>query len=463
MTEASPRARRRRGLRFRITAMFALGGLFISAALALVMYEAAERYLLRQRERTATRQAYLDARVLRDALRSEETDPNEALADLQLPASSSVVLAYEGQWYGTSVALSQDNLPDGLRELVDAGEPARQRVAVRGRPELIVGVPIPEVDAGYFEAFSLADLESNLGVIRTTVLLGAAATTLATALLGFWVGRRTLRPVHEVSVAAATIAAGDLSTRLDAGGDPDLEPLAESFNAMVDALQERTQRDARFVSDVSHELRSPLTTLATAASVLERRRAELPERARVSLDLLVAEIERFQRVVEELLELSRAEAGSDALDLQPVRLSDLVMHTVTRNDGAPPVIEIEPDVAATPLLTDKRRLERVLVNLLENARTHGGGATAVSVQRANGRVRITVDDDGPGVPAKERERVFERFFRGAASGRRGTTSGTGLGLALVAEHARAMNGRAWVENAPSGGARFVLEVPWTPA
>ncbi|MGH9026937.1 MAG: ATP-binding protein [Acidimicrobiia bacterium] len=463
MSESEPRGRSRRGLRFRITATFALGGLFISAALAFLMYEIADRYLVRQRERTATRQAYLDARVLRDSLRSADTDPNEALDSLQLPSSSSVVLQYQGQWYGTSVALSEDNLPDGLRDLVRTGAPARQRVMIRGRPDLVVGVPIPEVDAGYFEVFSLTELDSTLGVIRTTVLVGAAATTLATALLGFWVGRRTLRPVHEVSTAAATIAAGDLSTRLDAGGDPDLEPLAESFNSMVDALQERTRRDTRFVSDVSHELRSPLTTLATAASVLERRRDELPERARVSLDLLVAEIERFQRVVEELLELSRAEAGSDALDLQPVRLSDLVLHTVTRSDGAPPVIEIEPDVAATPLLTDKRRLERVLVNLLENARTHGGGATAVSVHRSDGQVQIAVDDDGPGVPAKERERVFERFFRGAASGRRGTTSGTGLGLALVAEHARAMHGRAWVEDTPGGGARFVLEVPWTPA
>lgn len=463
MTEAQPRGRSRRGLRFRITVWFAVGGLVISTALAFVMYEIADRYLVRQRERTATRQAYLDARLLRDSLRSTDTDPNEALASLQLPSSSSVVLQYRGRWYGTSVALSEDNLPDGLREVVGEGSPARQRVLVRDQPDLVVGVPIPEVDAGYYEVFSLAELDSTLGVIRTTVLLGAAATTLAMALLGFWVGRRTLRPVHEVSLAAATIAAGDLSTRLDAGGDPDLEPLADSFNAMVDALQERTERDTRFVSDVSHELRSPLTTLATAASVLERRRSEMPERARVSLDLLVAEIERFQRVVEELLELSRAEAGSDALDLQPVRLSDLVLHTVTRNDGAPPVIKIEPDVASTPLLTDKRRLERVLVNLLENARTHGGGATAVFVHRSNGQVRIAVDDDGPGVPPAERARVFERFFRGAASGRRGTTSGTGLGLALVAEHARAMHGRAWVEDAPGGGARFVLEVPWTPA
>jgi two-component system, OmpR family, sensor histidine kinase MtrB len=463
MSKAATRPRRRRGLRFRITATFALGGLFISAVLALVMYDIAERYLVRQRERTATRQAYLDARVVRDALRSEETDPNEALDSLQLPPSSSVVLERDGLWYGTSVAVARENLPEELRDLVLDGQPARQRVEIRGVPDLVVGVPIPEVDAGYFEVFSLEEVDSSLGVIRTTVMLGAAATTLMTAVLGFWVGRRTLRPVQEVSLAAATIAGGDLETRLDARGDPDLEPLAESFNSMVDALQERIQRDARFVSDVSHELRSPLTTLATAASVLQRRREELPERSRVSLDLLVAEIERFQRVVEELLELSRAEAGSDALDLQPVRLSDLVLHTVTRSDGSPPVIRIAPDIADTPLLTDKRRMERVLVNLLDNARTHGGGATAVAVVRANGQVRIAVDDDGPGIPARERTRVFQRFFRGAASGRRGTTSGTGLGLALVAEHARAMHGKAWVEDAPGGGARFILEVPWTPA
>jgi two-component system, OmpR family, sensor histidine kinase MtrB len=453
----------RRGLRFRITATFAIGGLVISAILALVMYGIAERYLVRQRERTATRQAYLNARVLRDALRSPETDPDEALDDLQLPASSSVVLSADGRWYGTSVAVGRDSLPEGLRDLVDDGQPARQRLDIRDQPDLVVGVPIPAVDANYFEVFSLEEVESNLGVIRLTVLAGAAATTLATALLGFWVARRTLRPVQEVSVVAATIASGDLSTRLDARGDPDLEPLADSFNSMVERLEERIERDNRFVSDVSHELRSPLTTLATSASVLQRRRDELPERARTSLDLLVAEIERFERVVAELLELSRAEADSDALDLQPVRLSDLVLHTVTRSASALPLIDVEPEVADTPVLADKRRLERVLVNLLENARTHGGGATAVTVGRTDGRVHMAVDDDGPGVPERERSRVFERFFRGAVSGRRGTTSGTGLGLALVQEHARAMDGRAWVEDAPGGGARFVFEFPWTPA
>jgi two-component system, OmpR family, sensor histidine kinase MtrB len=234
----------------------------------------------------------------------------------------------------------------------------------------------------------------------------------------------------------------------------------------VDALQGRIERDARFVSDVSHELRSPLTTLATAVQVLEARRGELPERSQLALDLVVDEIARFQHVVSELLELSRADAGVEDLDLEPVHLGELVLQAASRLDGAATTVEIDPAVAATAILADKRRLERVLVNLFDNAQTHGEGLAAIHVRRHDDVVRVEVEDNGPGVPPEEREAVFERFFRGAVSGRRGTDSGAGLGLALVSEHIAAHGGRVWVEDRDDPqvtGARFVVEIPWREA
>jgi two-component system, OmpR family, sensor histidine kinase MtrB len=230
---------------------------------------------------------------------------------------------------------------------------------------------------------------------------------------------------------------------------------------MVDALTDRIERDARFVSDVSHELRSPLTTLAMAASVLQTRRGQLSERDQIALDLLVDEVNRFEQVLGELLELSRVDAGAAPLALEPVRLDELVHHVIGSRPDFP--VDADPLVATEFVLVDKRRIERVLVNLLDNARTHGGGVASLSIHQADGRVQIAVSDRGPGVDPADRDRVFERFSRGAAAGRRGDTAGAGLGLSLVREHVRLHGGTVWVEDGPDGrGARFVVELPWEP-
>jgi signal transduction histidine kinase len=211
-------------------------------------------------------------------------------------------------------------------------------------------------------------------------------------------------------------------------------------------------------------LRSPLTTLATAVQVLQARRDELPERSRLALDLVVDEIARFQHVVQELLELSRADAGVERLEQEPVRLGELVLQAASRLDGQETTVEIDSAVASSPVLADKRRLERVLVNLFDNACTHGEGLAAIRVVRMGDCARVEVDDNGPGIPETERDAVFERFFRGAVSGRRGTDSGVGLGLALVTEHVAAHGGRVWVEDRDDApGARFVFEIPWRDA
>ena len=195
--------------------------------------------------------------------------------------------------------------------------------------------------------------------------------------------------------------------------------------------------------------------------MLERRRNEVPERLQEPVNLLVAEIDHFRVVVEELLELSRAESGADPLRLEPVQLGELVRHVVRRS--APNArVRIDRAVTETPaLLCDKRRIERALTNLIVNAETHGGGLERVTVARGDGCVTITVDDRGRGVPVEERERVFDRFYRGQKSGARGTDGGAGLGLALVAEHMRILGGTVRIESPPSGpGTRAVIEIPW---
>jgi signal transduction histidine kinase len=451
----------RRRLRYRIAAAFALGGLVITTVLAITTYGLIDRYLVRQRERTAELQTFLNARAFRDALTGSSEDVPTAIQSLVLPPGTAVVVHRDGTWYGTSIAIGRDVIPSELRQAVLEGAPAHERTTVAGTTAYVLGTPVGAADAEYFEVTLFQELDESLAIVRNSLIAAAGVATVGAALLGVWAGRRVLRPLSAVSSAAQDIAGGRLERRVDAGGDPDLAPLASSFNAMVAALQARIERDRQFAGDVSHELRSPLTTLAAAAAVLERRREELPERIVEPLDLLIAEIGRFERLVIELLELTRAQEGVMTDVTTPVQLEDLV-RSAARDVGCadPPLVVVSP----TSLLvrTDVRRVRRIVANLIDNAMTHGNGVTRIELTRSGSMFEIAVEDNGPGVPEGERDVIFERFARGRAAGRRDDGSGTGLGLALVAAHTTALGGTCRVETPDERndrGARFVVEIP----
>ena len=267
-----------------------------------------------------------------------------------------------------------------------------------------------------------------------------------------------MSPLRRVARAATDIASGGLDVRLAEESDPELARLAGSFNNMVDAVQSRIQREARFASDVSHELRSPVTALAAAVEVLQARRDELSERNQQAFDIVANQVRRFDRTVLDLLELSRIDAGAGAPNDETVNLADLVRRVAQRHGfGETPFITTLNKQDETIL--DRRRIERIVLNLLENARDHAGGATAISVTGDANELRIIVEDAGSGIAQSERERIFERFARGSASR---NSTGSGLGLAIVQEHARALNGSAWAENTSSGGARFIVVISRKP-
>ncbi len=395
--------RTRRRLRFRIAVSFAAGGLVLTTTLALVTYGLVDRYLLRERQGTAQRQAFLDARTFRDEMENRGSGVTLALQSLELPVGTSVVVRQHGVWYGTSLGVGQTSVPRALRAAVASSSPAQERVAIAKKTAFIVGIPLRSIDADYFEIAVFSELDNSLHVVRNSLIGAAAATTLAATLLGIWAGRRVLRPLHDVSAAASEIAQGDLDRRLTPSDDPDLDPLSLSFNRMVEALQQRIEHDARFVSDASHELRSPLTTLAAAASVIERRHLELPDRLREPVELLLVEIQRFQRLVTELLELSRSEATAQLLESEPILVSDLLRHAMRAARCDEALVDVEPELVQTPILSDKRRLDRVLVNLVENAQTHGGGVAKITVRRRPDGIAIVIEDHGPGILPTERE------------------------------------------------------------
>jgi two-component system sensor histidine kinase MtrB len=290
-----------------------------------------------------------------------------------------------------------------------------------------------------------------LRYLATALAIGAGVTTLFAAGLGWSTSRRLLRPLSRFSEAASEIAGGGLDTRMAPESDPDLALLASSFNEMADAVQTRIEREVRFASDVSHELRSPITALAAAVEVLDGRRADLPDRSQQALDVVVGQVRRFDQMVMDLLELSRIDSGSTELHREPIDLHELISRINHRYGFGSTPIDVDPSVPS-PIRVDKLRFERILANLLENAREHAGGPTRVSAE-TYGRhgIVLTVEDAGPGVARSERARIFERFARGSAARHR---VGTGLGLALVAEHAEAHGGEAWAEDRPGGGAQF---------
>ncbi len=464
MVIAQGRARARRagrfGLQARLTAAFALGAALLSAFLAVVTYSLVRDNLVSQRESSATRQAYADARTIRDGLRTAGASPLDLLLDLQLPTGASAFVLVEGKPYTSDVAIGLNEFPEDLRQAVAEGRPARMRYGLAGTARLGVGVPLPAVGASYFESAAFTEVEDALGSLSIALVVAGLLTTIAGASLGTAAGRSVLRPLAEVRQAAVAIAGGRLDTRVSTVDDADLGALVTSFNDMARALQERIERDGRFASDVSHELRSPLTTLSASIEVLQGRRDEMPERAQAALDLLVGDVQRFTTMVEDLLEISRFDGGNASLHLDNVRIAELVVLAVGLRDRPVPV-EVEPAAAACMAQVDKRRLVRVLANLLDNAEAYAGGATVVNVEAADTDVRIAVTDAGPGVDPGERDRVFERFSRGGAvAGQRSTSEGVGLGLALVREHVGLHGGRVWVEDAPDGaGARFVVELP----
>lgn len=452
---AGGRHRRLVGLRARIVVAFTFAGFTLTALLSMLTYHLARQFLVDQREGLVTRQAFVNARLANDALTIEDLDPSRLLAQLPQEPGSRVLIRVDNVWYASTVGGGPDSLPEAVRQAVESGAASRQRVKADGVAQVVVGTPLTPSGALYFESFSMSELEDILRALATALLVASAVTTALGAFGGWWASRLVLSPLQDVSRASRHIARGALGTRLEAEGDRDLEPLVESFNAMADALQRRIEREARFSSDVSHELRTPLTALATAVQVLRSREDDLPPRTRAAIDVLENQISYFERLVLDLLEISRYDAGANTLALEPVDLESFVRDLVGALDPAPVRVRRAPP---NPTLIDKRRLERILVNLVDNARVHAGGVRGVDIDAVGDYVEIGVEDEGSGIREAERSLIFERFWRGSST-RHSGSRGTGLGLALVAEHARLHGGSVRVEDAVPHGSRFVLRLP----
>lgn len=446
---------RPRGLRGRIVLGFAAGTLLVSAVLVVTTWLLARGYLLDQRESSLTRQAFADANLLSSQLSTAGTEVGDVLGELVPSGGADIVVRSGDAWFSSSLDVGARDVPADLREIVDSGSAGTVRIDTPAGPALVVGVPIGAVGVEFYEISPLAELRMVLRTLAAVLGAGAAAATAAGAAFGAWASRRAVSPLEQVAGVATRIAGGELTTRLPPTEDPDLVAIVGSFNSMVDALAARIDRDARFVGDVSHELRSPLTSVVTSVEVLAGRRHELSPRSQQALALVEGELGRFRHMLDDLLELARLD-GSPSTRVGPVSLTALVREVLRTSGRDDLEFRADPE-GTTTVLADKPGLERAVRNLLDNADRHAGGPTAVHVDRKDGVVVVSVDDAGPGVPAEDRERIFERFTRGPGAARR-SLPGAGLGLAIVAETAARYGGSAWVTDSRCGGARFCLSV-----
>ncbi len=465
----SSQAKRKWGLRRRILLIFTLGALMLSLFLALVTYGFARSSLVQQRDAAARSAARSNASIGFDALRGNPTNAQPALTRLESLGVERPLLWYNDQWAPLRPGYDQNALTEAqdlIDRVIEDGVPARKIITVGSEPNIVVGYPLPTGSNAYFEFFSLDEVNDTLQSVRLSLVLGTMITTALGVLAGSFATRRAVRPVGVAAQAAKAIAGGRLDTRLEPTEDPDLSVLANSFNDMATALQTRIERDARFASDVSHELRSPLMTLSASVEVMDARRDEMPERAQAALDLLKSDVIRFQGLVEDLLEISRFDAGAVRLHMEELLAAEFVRQAVGVSSMPGTPVEVSPRAEMLLINGDRRRLARVVANLIDNATLHGGGVPEVAISEVEGadgqitKVHISVEDHGTGVPEQERSLIFERFARGGVAGRRATSDGAGLGLALVDEHVRMHGGRVWVDDRLDGepGARFVIEL-----
>ncbi|MFD2764971.1 sensor histidine kinase [Micromonospora eburnea] len=348
-----------------------------------------------------------------------------------------------------------------LRASVAAGQLGFQRSAGNARPHLLmVGGRIPGSTAELYVVTVEDDLVDGLNQLRTALAVGWAAALLLAAGVGNTLARRTLEPVGRASRAARAVAEGLLDTRLPVRGRDEFSAWAASFNEMAEALETKIEalsraqaRERRFTADVAHELRTPVTALVAAASLLADQLDTLPADARRAAELLVADVVRLRRLVEELMEISRLDAGREVVSTQPVDVVAL-LHGIVDARGWADRVAVAG--AAPPTATDPRRLERVLGNLVSNAIEHGDAEVRADVRHAGEWVIVEITDRGPGIPAEHLPHLFDRFYKVDPSR---TGPGSGLGLAIALENTRLLGGRLTMQSEVGRGTRLRLELP----
>ncbi len=313
------------------------------------------------------------------------------------------------------------------------------------------------LDADRAEVSPLSPVEDAQAEVVKTFLIAGALTLGAALLAGYLLAARTAAPLRRMAATAAAVDAGDLTPRIgsETAAAVEVRTLAEAFDRMLDRLDDAFSRQRQFASDASHELRTPLTAIRGQLEVLARSERPEPAEVRRVEGVVLTEMTRIERLVDDLLTLARLD------EAVPLQRREISLRPFLQG-----IAEAEPhgevavgEVPTGTLNADPDALTQVIRNLLANARRHAGpaGGVAVSAVSRGTRLTVSIDDDGPGIAAAERERVFTRFHRSDLARDRGS-GGSGLGLAIARSIVESHGGRIWAEDSPLGGARVAFEL-----
>ncbi|GAA3801911.1 two-component sensor histidine kinase [Cellulomonas soli] len=392
---------------------------------------------------------------------------------LRAPGQISPVTAGSAASDASLVDLVSKELKDATAEGGQHWQSVALPVGTADAPAVVVGQDVDVPVVGTYQLFFLYSLETEqdrLDFLQRTLALAAMVLVGLLGGMTWLVTRQTVHPVRRAALVAERFADGHLTERMPARGQDEMATLARSFNGMAESLQDQILRmeelsalQRRFVSDVSHELRTPLTTIRMAGEVIHGSREDFEPAVKRSAELLAMQLDRFEDLLADLLEISRFDAGAAMLDAEGRDVRDVVLQAVenvaplAERRGSWLRVSLPDDRCAADL--DPRRVERILRNLLVNAVEHAdGSAVEITVGADAHAVAVTVRDHGVGMTADEADHVFDRFWR-ADPARARTTGGTGLGLAISLEDAHLHGG--WLEawGRPGRGACFRLTLP----
>ncbi|WP_405817931.1 HAMP domain-containing histidine kinase [Streptomyces sp. NBC_01390] len=474
-----------RGLRGRLLVAFLLVAAVATLTTGTLTFREARNGVLQQsqdgvigqfRDHVTTLAADLDFPPNQDrldafAVRLARSEPSKAWR----------VLATYGDLSATSAPEDPfGELTSELRAAVASdGNTVFQRVTTGGRPALVVGVPVtfgteadPTSDLSGLDVFLTVPQTDEQAYVQALVPAVERATVPAlvlAVLLALLAARGVLRPVRELRRATRSIAEGHLDTRLAVNGSDELADLSHTFNETAAALEESVAelrrmeaRARRFAADVSHELRTPLAAMSAVTDILDEDAAQLTPDTATAVRLISEETVKLARLVEDLMEISRFDAGAAGLHLDEIDLADSVVRTLASRAWLETVDTRLPPPGTLRGSLDPRRLDVIVANLVGNALRHGGRPVGLHLYAwehpdDGRRVVIEVRDSGPGIPEDVLPHVFDRFYKSDSA--RTRTEGSGLGLAITAENVHLHGGTVQAANGPHGGAVFTVELP----